>query len=141
MCFQPPKEKAVEKTHAGLTTLFPGQKRRVSHLCKSGKEVRPRFGDKGGQLEQEGLTPVWLPGPLLLAFVSWHLVEKHALCITCPTVPVPREEWDESWWVSELSGCPASELRLPELRLEDSTPGEACTGLLRPSQAHINLQD
>ncbi|ERE72426.1 putative RNA exonuclease 1 like protein [Cricetulus griseus] len=36
---QPPKEKAVEKTHAGLTTLFPGQKRRVSHLCKSGKEA------------------------------------------------------------------------------------------------------
>lgn len=36
---QPPKEKAVEKAHAGLTTLFPGQKRRVSHLCKPGKEA------------------------------------------------------------------------------------------------------
>ncbi|CAH6779277.1 RNA exonuclease 1 homolog [Phodopus roborovskii] len=36
---QPSKEKAVEKTHAGLTTLFPGQKRRVSHLCKPGKEA------------------------------------------------------------------------------------------------------
>ncbi|XP_076775542.1 RNA exonuclease 1 homolog isoform X2 [Arvicanthis niloticus] len=32
---QPPKEKA----HASLTTLFPGQKRRVSHLCKPGKEA------------------------------------------------------------------------------------------------------
>ncbi|XP_055463710.1 RNA exonuclease 1 homolog [Psammomys obesus] len=36
---QPPKEKAEEKTHAALTTLFPGQKRRVSHLCKPGKEA------------------------------------------------------------------------------------------------------
>lgn len=36
---QPPKEKAEEKSHAGLTTLFPGQKRRVSHLCKSSKEA------------------------------------------------------------------------------------------------------
>ncbi|XP_021504541.1 RNA exonuclease 1 homolog [Meriones unguiculatus] len=36
---QPPKEKAEEKTRAALTTLFPGQKRRVSHLCKPGKEA------------------------------------------------------------------------------------------------------
>ncbi|XP_032763617.1 RNA exonuclease 1 homolog [Rattus rattus] len=36
---QPPKEKAEEETHAGLTTLFPGQKRRVSHLSKPGKEA------------------------------------------------------------------------------------------------------
>lgn len=56
MCFQTPKEAALEKEHAGLTTLFPGQKRRVSHLCKQGKEVRPRW-DKGRQLEGEGLPP------------------------------------------------------------------------------------
>lgn len=36
---QTPKEAALEKEHAGLTTLFPGQKRRVSHLCKQGKET------------------------------------------------------------------------------------------------------
>ncbi|XP_023572745.1 RNA exonuclease 1 homolog [Octodon degus] len=37
---QPPKEeKSEEKGHAGLTTLFPGQKRRISHLSKQGKEV------------------------------------------------------------------------------------------------------
>lgn len=36
---QTPKEAASEKEHAGLTTLFPGQKRRVSHLCKQGKET------------------------------------------------------------------------------------------------------
>lgn len=36
---QTPKEKAEEKTQAGLTTLFPGQKRRVSHLCKPGREA------------------------------------------------------------------------------------------------------
>jgi RNA exonuclease 1 len=34
---QPPKEKAEEKMHAGLTTSFPGQKRRVLHLCELGK--------------------------------------------------------------------------------------------------------
>uniref|UniRef100_A0A8C6RSP2 REX1, RNA exonuclease 1 n=1 Tax=Nannospalax galili TaxID=1026970 RepID=A0A8C6RSP2_NANGA len=34
---QPPKEE--EKEHVGLTTLFPGQKRRVSHLCKPGREA------------------------------------------------------------------------------------------------------
>ncbi|CAO2641425.1 RNA exonuclease 1 homolog [Lemmus lemmus] len=36
---QTPKEAALEKEHAGLTTLFPGQKRRVSHFCKQGKET------------------------------------------------------------------------------------------------------
>ncbi|XP_077889138.1 RNA exonuclease 1 homolog isoform X2 [Ictidomys tridecemlineatus] len=37
---QPPKdEKSEEKGHAGLTTLFPGQKRRISHLSKQGKET------------------------------------------------------------------------------------------------------
>lgn len=36
---QTPKEAASEKEHAGLTTLFLGQKRRVSHLCKPGKET------------------------------------------------------------------------------------------------------
>ncbi|XP_046300232.1 RNA exonuclease 1 homolog isoform X2 [Marmota monax] len=39
---QPPKdEKSEEKGHAGLTTLFPGQKRRISHLSKQGKEAEP----------------------------------------------------------------------------------------------------
>lgn len=38
--FQPPKEEQVEgQGHSGLTTLFPGQKRRISHLSKQGKEV------------------------------------------------------------------------------------------------------
>ena len=38
---QPPKEeKAEEQGRSGLTTLFPGQKRRISHLSKQGKEVR-----------------------------------------------------------------------------------------------------
>lgn len=37
---QPPKEEKTEdKGHSGLTTLFPGQKRRISHLSKQGKEV------------------------------------------------------------------------------------------------------
>ncbi|KAF5920728.1 hypothetical protein HPG69_006325 [Diceros bicornis minor] len=36
---QPPKEEKIEdKGHSGLTTLFPGQKRRISHLSKQGKE-------------------------------------------------------------------------------------------------------
>ncbi|XP_062968625.1 RNA exonuclease 1 homolog [Cynocephalus volans] len=39
---QPPKgEKSEEKGHSGLTTLFPGQKRRISHLSKQGKEAEP----------------------------------------------------------------------------------------------------
>lgn len=43
--FQPPKEEKIEdKGHSGLTTLFPGQKRRISHLSKQGKEVRVCFG-------------------------------------------------------------------------------------------------
>uniref|UniRef100_A0A8C5P502 REX1, RNA exonuclease 1 n=1 Tax=Jaculus jaculus TaxID=51337 RepID=A0A8C5P502_JACJA len=37
---QPPKEKD-EKEYTGLTTLFLGQKRRVSHLCKQGREAEP----------------------------------------------------------------------------------------------------
>lgn len=38
--FQPPKEeKAEDREQSGLTTLFPGQKRRVSHLSKHGKGV------------------------------------------------------------------------------------------------------
>ncbi|MBW03076.1 RNA exonuclease 1, partial [Eschrichtius robustus] len=36
----PPKEeKAEEQGRSGLTTLFPGQKRRISHLSKQGKEA------------------------------------------------------------------------------------------------------
>ncbi|XP_045432269.1 RNA exonuclease 1 homolog isoform X1 [Pipistrellus kuhlii] len=39
---QPPKEEKVEdKEQLGLTTLFPGQKRRISHLTKQGKEAEP----------------------------------------------------------------------------------------------------
>uniref|UniRef100_G1PVT3 RNA exonuclease 1 homolog n=1 Tax=Myotis lucifugus TaxID=59463 RepID=G1PVT3_MYOLU len=39
---QPPKEEKVEdKEQLGLTTLFPGQKRRISHLTKQGKESEP----------------------------------------------------------------------------------------------------
>ncbi|KAM9686950.1 RNA exonuclease 1 homolog [Trichechus inunguis] len=39
---QPPEEeKSEEKGRAGLTTLFPGQKRRISHLAKQGKEAEP----------------------------------------------------------------------------------------------------
>ncbi|XP_068393440.1 RNA exonuclease 1 homolog [Eschrichtius robustus] len=39
---QPPKEeKAEEQGRSGLTTLFPGQKRRISHLSKQGKEAEP----------------------------------------------------------------------------------------------------
>uniref|UniRef100_G3SIR9 RNA exonuclease 1 homolog n=1 Tax=Gorilla gorilla gorilla TaxID=9595 RepID=G3SIR9_GORGO len=39
---QPPKEeKSEEKGLSGLTTLFPGQKRRISHLSKQGQEVEP----------------------------------------------------------------------------------------------------
>ncbi|KAM6219036.1 RNA exonuclease 1 homolog [Rhynchocyon petersi] len=38
---QPKEEKATEQGHAGLTTLFPGQKRRISHLAKHGKEAEP----------------------------------------------------------------------------------------------------
>eukprot|EP00071_Canis_lupus_P029419 XP_022262976.1 RNA exonuclease 1 homolog isoform X1 [Canis lupus familiaris] len=39
---QPPKEdKNEDKGHSALTTLFPGQKRRISHLSKQGKEADP----------------------------------------------------------------------------------------------------
>ncbi|XP_072804173.1 RNA exonuclease 1 homolog isoform X1 [Vicugna pacos] len=39
---QPPKEEKMEdQGHSGLTTLFPGQKRRISHLSKQGKEAEP----------------------------------------------------------------------------------------------------
>ncbi|KAM5239363.1 RNA exonuclease 1 homolog [Ctenodactylus gundi] len=39
---QPPKDKkSEEKGPAGLTTLFPGQKRRISHLAKQGREAEP----------------------------------------------------------------------------------------------------
>uniref|UniRef100_A0A8D2F567 RNA exonuclease 1 homolog n=1 Tax=Theropithecus gelada TaxID=9565 RepID=A0A8D2F567_THEGE len=39
---QPPKEeKSEEKGLSGLTTLFPGQKRRISHLSKQGQEAEP----------------------------------------------------------------------------------------------------
>lgn len=58
---QTPKEATSEKEHAGLTTLFPGQKRRVSHLCKQGKEVRPRFRIRAGSWREVCLhspTPI-----------------------------------------------------------------------------------
>lgn len=67
MCFQPPKEKAEEK-HASLTTLFPGQKRRVSHLCKPGKEVRPRYGDTGWAFGRRRPVTTVRRRTLLLAF-------------------------------------------------------------------------
>ncbi|XP_032108271.1 RNA exonuclease 1 homolog [Sapajus apella] len=39
---QPPKEeKSEEKGLSGLTTLFPGQKKRISHLSKQGQEAEP----------------------------------------------------------------------------------------------------
>ncbi|XP_049732158.1 RNA exonuclease 1 homolog isoform X3 [Elephas maximus indicus] len=38
LAHQPPQE---EKEHTGLTTLFPGQKRRISHLAKQGREAEP----------------------------------------------------------------------------------------------------
>ncbi|XP_020939874.1 RNA exonuclease 1 homolog isoform X2 [Sus scrofa] len=39
---QPPKdEKAEDKGHSGLATLFPGQKRRISHLSKQSKGAEP----------------------------------------------------------------------------------------------------
>lgn len=41
---QPPKEEKIEDKGPGLTTLFPGQKRRISHLSKQGKEVRVHSG-------------------------------------------------------------------------------------------------
>lgn len=63
MCFQTPKEAALEKEHAGLTTLFPGQKRRVSHLCKQGKEVRPRFGIRAGSWREKACHPSLDPRP------------------------------------------------------------------------------
>ncbi|XP_012660025.1 RNA exonuclease 1 homolog [Otolemur garnettii] len=37
----PEEERSEEKANLGLTTLFPGQKRRISHLSKQGKEVEP----------------------------------------------------------------------------------------------------
>ncbi|XP_059244515.1 RNA exonuclease 1 homolog isoform X2 [Mustela nigripes] len=37
----PKEEKTEDKGHSGLTTLFPGQKRRISHLSKPGKEAEP----------------------------------------------------------------------------------------------------
>ncbi|XP_032214101.1 RNA exonuclease 1 homolog isoform X2 [Mustela erminea] len=37
----PKEEKPEDKEHSGLTTLFPGQKRRISHLSKPGKEAEP----------------------------------------------------------------------------------------------------
>ncbi|XP_076977399.1 RNA exonuclease 1 homolog isoform X2 [Tamandua tetradactyla] len=40
LAHQAPKEEKREETeHVGLTTLFPGQKRRISHLAKQGKEA------------------------------------------------------------------------------------------------------
>lgn len=47
LVFQPPKEKVEDKEQLGLTTLFPGQKRRISHLSKQGKEVRVYTGILG----------------------------------------------------------------------------------------------
>lgn len=38
----PKKEKVEDREPSGLSTLFPGQRRRVSHLSRRGKEVRPR---------------------------------------------------------------------------------------------------
>ncbi|XP_075400566.1 RNA exonuclease 1 homolog [Tenrec ecaudatus] len=39
---QPPRdEKAEERSPASLTTLFPGQRRRISHLAKQGSEAEP----------------------------------------------------------------------------------------------------
>ncbi|XP_045155972.1 RNA exonuclease 1 homolog, partial [Echinops telfairi] len=37
----PPEEKAEERGPASLTTLFPGQRRRISHLAKQGSEAEP----------------------------------------------------------------------------------------------------
>lgn len=77
MCFQTPKEAALEKEHAGLTTLFPGQKRRVSHLCKQGKEVRPRFGIRAGSWREKACHPSLGPRPPAAG----------ALSTACPAVP------------------------------------------------------
>ncbi|XP_057565651.1 RNA exonuclease 1 homolog isoform X2 [Hippopotamus amphibius kiboko] len=39
---QPPREEKTEdQGRSGLTTLFPGQKRRISHLSRPGKEAEP----------------------------------------------------------------------------------------------------
>lgn len=62
--FQPPKDSAgEEKGQAGLTTLFPGQRRRISHLVKQGKEVRPECSP--GTVRPVGWTPLvtWCPAP------------------------------------------------------------------------------
>lgn len=62
--FQTPKEEKIEdKGHSGLTTLFPGQKRRISHLAKQGKEVSICFWVLSrGRQERRGLC-VQKPDP------------------------------------------------------------------------------
>lgn len=88
--FQPPKEeKAEDKEQSSLTTLFPGQKRRVSHLFKHGKEVRVCVGiPRGGG--QEGEDPLWNQGhEFLWSSPPWVLVEKclrpmsSSSCVLC----------------------------------------------------------
>lgn len=62
--FQPPKdEKAEDKGHSGLATLFPGQKRRISHLSKQSKGVSVHFWVLGGGWQQGQDLPLQKQGP------------------------------------------------------------------------------
>ncbi|XP_063085022.1 RNA exonuclease 1 homolog isoform X2 [Cavia porcellus] len=60
---QPPKDSAgEEKGQAGLTTLFPGQRRRISHLVKQGKEgYQPWVPQAWGQVPRLVLIQVEPP--------------------------------------------------------------------------------
>ena len=88
--FQPPKEEKVEnKEQLGLTTLFPGQKRRISHLSKQGKEVRVSSGVLCGG---------WREGKNLLfaeqsRWVPLSDVVQHSLCPgrEVPGAPIQSE--------------------------------------------------
>ncbi|KAB1259796.1 RNA exonuclease 1-like protein, partial [Camelus dromedarius] len=63
---QPPKEEKMEdQGHSGLTTLFPGQKRRISHLSKQGKEVRSSSGVLGNVQTQEMVPVLGVACPFL----------------------------------------------------------------------------
>lgn len=83
----PKEEKAEEREQSGLTTLFPGQKRRVSHLSKHGKGVSahtavrdPRLWDQSrGFLRQTRVQHSLCPGREVLG-VHVHSSPSYALC-------------------------------------------------------------
>lgn len=76
-----------DKEQLGLTTLFPGQKRRISHLSKQGKEVSVCTGVLGGGWQERK--------DLLSAeqgqWVSLVDAAQHSLCGGAPGTHIQSE--------------------------------------------------